>query len=121
MSDVTLLDDVLWNALGTHHAEFARSAGNARRYHPEVSSLAAVRDAGDPGAWADLATLMDWRERAGLLLWVVPDVGPALCIRATVPSCRWLAPGPAHAGAVQSLGSASSACWTPTRCSNSSS
>ena len=43
-----LLDNTIWHALGTAHAEFAQAHGGARRYQQDVSSLCAVRDADDP-------------------------------------------------------------------------
>jgi GNAT superfamily N-acetyltransferase len=80
-----LLDNTIWHALGTTHAEFGQVHGGARRYQQDVSSLCAVRDPADPSCWADLASLVPPRTSAGLLLWSVPDVGPTLRIRRSVP------------------------------------
>ena len=80
-----LLDNEIWEALGSHHAPFAQGAYGARRYLAEVSPLCAVRDTADPGCWNDLADLMGERERIGLLLWEVPDVGSALQLLRSTP------------------------------------
>ena len=82
---MTLLDNEIWEALGGFHARFAEGAYGARRYLPGVSPLSAVRDPTDPVCWTDLADLMGERERTGLLLWSVPDVGAALQLLQTTP------------------------------------
>jgi predicted GNAT family acetyltransferase len=38
------LDNVIWHALSTRQAKFAESLGDARRFMPEVSSLAGFRE-----------------------------------------------------------------------------
>lgn len=38
------LDNVIWNSLTTRHERFAQSCGEARRFIPEVSSLAGLRE-----------------------------------------------------------------------------
>ena len=49
-----VLDNAVWHALTTHHAELAEVVGSARRYPPAVSSFTAV-DELDADAWASLA------------------------------------------------------------------
>ena len=51
------LDNAVWHSLTTRHERFAESAGDARRYRPDVSVFAALGDLGD-SAWGDLATLV---------------------------------------------------------------
>ncbi len=82
---MTILDNAFWEALGSHHAQFAQGAPGARRYSVEVSPLCAVRDTTDPGCWHDLANLMEAGERVGLLLWEVPDVGSELQLLRSAP------------------------------------
>jgi predicted GNAT family acetyltransferase len=50
------LDNVIWQALTTRQAEFAESSGSARRFMPEVSSLAAFAEPA-PESYAALAKL----------------------------------------------------------------
>jgi len=40
------LDNVIWNALTTRQAEFAESHAEARRFVPEVTSLAGFNASG---------------------------------------------------------------------------
>jgi ribosomal protein S18 acetylase RimI-like enzyme len=82
---VTLLDNALWEALGSYHARFAQGAYGARRYLAEVSPLCGVRDTTDHACWSDLADLMGERERIGLLLWSEPDVGSDLQLLRSTP------------------------------------
>ena len=56
-SEPSPLDNAVWHSLTTRHARFAESAGDARRYRPDVSVFAALGDLGD-SAWGDLATLV---------------------------------------------------------------
>lgn len=51
------LDNVIWQALTTRQAEFAESFGSARRFMPEVSSLAAIREP-SPEGYDSLAGLL---------------------------------------------------------------
>jgi ribosomal protein S18 acetylase RimI-like enzyme len=39
-----LLDNVIWNALTTRQANFAQASGDARRFIPEVTTLAGMRE-----------------------------------------------------------------------------
>ena len=82
---MTSLDNAFWEALGSHHSSFAQVAPGARRYFADVSPLCAVRDTTDHGCWRDLADLMGERERIGLLLWSVPDVGSDLQLLQSAP------------------------------------
>lgn len=52
----SMLDSLVWHALATVHARFARGGELARRYDPEVTGFAAIRD-GSREAWAALAEL----------------------------------------------------------------
>jgi predicted GNAT family acetyltransferase len=51
------LDNVIWQALGTRHASFAHGNGLARKFVPEVSSLAALLEQ-TPAGYEALASLM---------------------------------------------------------------
>jgi ribosomal protein S18 acetylase RimI-like enzyme len=51
------LDNVIWQALGTRHASFAQGNGLARKFVPEVSSLAAFLEP-TPAGYDALASLM---------------------------------------------------------------
>jgi predicted GNAT family acetyltransferase len=51
------LDNVIWQALGTRHASFAHGNGLARKFVPEVSSLAALLEP-TPAGYEALASLM---------------------------------------------------------------
>ncbi|MBM2618384.1 GNAT family N-acetyltransferase [Actinoplanes sp. LDG1-06] len=55
--DLAVLDNPVWGALLGVQRPFASVRGQAARYLPEVSPFAAVEDAADPAAWADLAAL----------------------------------------------------------------
>jgi predicted GNAT family acetyltransferase len=61
------LDNVIWKALTTRQAQFAQSSGQARRFIPEVSPLAAFREA-TPEAYESLAELLSPRGTIGLFL-----------------------------------------------------
>jgi predicted GNAT family acetyltransferase len=61
------LDDVIWNALTTRHAEFAQSFGSARRFTPEVSPLAGFETASAEG-YESLAQLLRPEETLALFL-----------------------------------------------------
>ena len=51
------LDNVIWQALGTRHASFAHGNGLARKFVPEVSSLAGFLEP-TPASYDALASLM---------------------------------------------------------------
>jgi ribosomal protein S18 acetylase RimI-like enzyme len=55
--DRAVLDNPVWTALTHGQKTFAQVRGGAARYLPAVSPFAAVADAADPAAWADLAEL----------------------------------------------------------------
>jgi len=61
------LDNVIWQALGTRHARFAHGNGLARKFVPEVSSLAALLEP-TPAGYDGLASLMAEGEVAALAL-----------------------------------------------------
>lgn len=53
-----VLDNPVWHSLVGAHADLGTRLGKAARYDPEVSPFAAVSDAADLEAWADLAELV---------------------------------------------------------------
>jgi predicted GNAT family acetyltransferase len=61
------LDNVIWKALTTRQAEFAESFHRARRFVPEVSPLAALREPTRAG-YESLAGLLGTRGTVGLFL-----------------------------------------------------
>ena len=61
------LDNPVWESIGSVHARFARSAGAARRFIPEVSPLAGVSEP-TPEAFDALASLAAPGEPATLFL-----------------------------------------------------
>jgi ribosomal protein S18 acetylase RimI-like enzyme len=65
-----VLDRPIWNALTSRQAHVAEARGQAIRFLPEVTSLAACT----PGGFDDLAQLLQGDQRAGLLV----DEEPAL-------------------------------------------
>jgi predicted GNAT family acetyltransferase len=80
------LDNVIWQALGTRHASFAQGNGLARKFVPEVSSLAAFLEP-TPAGYDALASLMAEGEVAALALeapreppggWAVVGAAPML-------------------------------------------
>lgn len=60
--DSDLLDNPVWHALTGPQEHLAEGAdagsGRARRYRPDISVFAALADARDPQAWADLAAIV---------------------------------------------------------------
>ncbi|MFC8427098.1 GNAT family N-acetyltransferase [Streptomyces sp. NPDC057253] len=56
--DFSVLDNAVWAALTGPHAHLAERVGRAARYPHDVYAFAALADAGDPAAWADLHTLV---------------------------------------------------------------
>jgi predicted GNAT family acetyltransferase len=67
-----MLDNPIWSALTTAHARFAEGDGLARRYPPEVTPLAGLREQ-SPEAYQALAKLMPVGDMAGLFRDVLPD------------------------------------------------
>jgi predicted GNAT family acetyltransferase len=61
------LDNIIWKALTTRQAQFAQSSGQARRFMPEVSPLAAFREP-TPEGYESLAGLVGARGTIGLFL-----------------------------------------------------
>lgn len=61
------LDNVIWEALTTRLAEFAEGRGMVRRFVPEISPLAALREP-SPEAYASLADLIPDQGTVGLFL-----------------------------------------------------
>lgn len=61
------LDNVIWQALSTRQTQFAQSYDGARRFVPEVTSLAGFRDPG-PQGYESLAGLLGPRGTAGIFL-----------------------------------------------------
>ncbi|MBW8795713.1 MAG: GNAT family N-acetyltransferase [Streptomyces sp.] len=56
--DTTPLDNAVWSALTGPHARLAERFGRAARYPDDIYAYAALADASDPAAWADLHTLV---------------------------------------------------------------
>lgn len=83
MNPLHPLDNVVWEALASHHEPFALGSDLARRYSPDVSPFCAVRDDGDRECWEALADLVP---PVGLArAWTLPDVGPRLRVRDAAP------------------------------------
>ncbi|MGA2718991.1 MAG: GNAT family N-acetyltransferase [Candidatus Acidiferrales bacterium] len=61
------LDNPIWAALTTRRSEFAEGTGLARRFHPEVTSLAGFAEASKE-AYASLADLLSDGQPAALFL-----------------------------------------------------
>ena len=61
------LDNVIWKALTTRQAKFAHSFGQARRFMPEVSPLAGLREP-TPEGYESLAGLLSPLGTIGLFL-----------------------------------------------------
>jgi predicted GNAT family acetyltransferase len=61
------LDNVIWEALTTRQIEFAEGFGAARRFMPEVTLLAGLRNPDDEG-YASLAGLVDAGDTAAVFL-----------------------------------------------------
>lgn len=61
------LDNVIWQALTTRHAQFAESHDEARRFVPEIGPLAAFREHG-PKGYSSLAGLVETGGTVGLFL-----------------------------------------------------
>src|SRR5579862_10051714 len=67
------LDNPIWFALTTEHRTLARSHGDARRYPPDVSPLAALLHPTND-AFADLRQLVSPGEHVALFTASPPDV-----------------------------------------------
>jgi hypothetical protein len=119
---VDVLDRPSWAALTGPHAHFARVAGRAARYDPQVAPFFALEDATDPQSWEDLAILagpgaelsisavppdgVNWeirgssdaRQLVGVTVRPAPDADAVLLTAADVPEMRDLVartePGP---------------------------
>lgn len=65
MTDPTL-DNLIWSALAGEQACFALGTDRARRFHPEIGPLAAIRDT-SPESLADLAGLVRESGELGIL------------------------------------------------------
>src|SRR5438105_3222686 len=61
------LANPVWTALTTMQAKFAEGRGRARRFHPEVTKLAAVQDETE-ASFQDLAELLLDGQAAGIRL-----------------------------------------------------
>jgi len=61
------LDNIIWKSLTTRHVEFAQGVGHARRFIPEVSPLAALREPTAQG-YTSLAELLPAGGTIGLFL-----------------------------------------------------
>lgn len=59
------LDNAIWESLSATHAGFAQTLGAAKRFRPEVSILAGLKEPSE-AAWRDLAELVKPGERVGL-------------------------------------------------------
>ena len=73
------LDNVIWSALGTRHAELARGGPLARRYQPDYARFAGL-PAATPSAFAALADDMARDEVVALSLQADADPGPAFAV-----------------------------------------
>lgn len=67
------LDNPIWHSLATGHAQFAVDGGLAKRYHPDIAPLAAVREQ-SPEAYKALAELLGPEDVAVLFLDAPPQV-----------------------------------------------
>ena len=75
-SDEHPLDNAVWRALGSRHADMARVHGRARRYDGDVSVFAAV-ERFDPESWRDLATLLGAAGTCALFRGDIPNQVPS--------------------------------------------
>ncbi|HEX4489373.1 MAG TPA: GNAT family N-acetyltransferase [Terriglobales bacterium] len=91
--DFVLLDGAIWNALSTRHAAFAEGDELAKRYLPEVTLLAAVRDF-SAEALASLARVILPGEIAALFLETVPAFPAELTLvrQVSLTQMIWTAP-----------------------------
>ncbi len=68
------LDNPIWESLTTRRADFAQGNGLARRFHPDVTSLAGFAEPSDE-AYASLAALASDGQPVALFLPTLPSVG----------------------------------------------
>lgn len=61
-----VLDNPVWAAATGAHAHLIEAYGQAARYHPDVTPLAALRSSPNDRAWADLATIATSGDIVGL-------------------------------------------------------
>jgi GNAT superfamily N-acetyltransferase len=66
MTDFSVLDDPVWNALATDHAALGQRSGRAARYRAEMSPLAGLQGY-DEVAFADLRPLIEPEGGVGLV------------------------------------------------------
>lgn len=79
------LDRVIWHSLTGRHAKFSIGDDNARRYHPDIGPLAAVRNE-SPEAMAALVDLVRQTGPVVLLLLSAPvSIPSTLVIERTAP------------------------------------
>jgi len=57
--DTLVLDNPVWSSLTGTHAHLARTVGGASRYPSDIAVFAGLSDDTHPGAWADLARIVD--------------------------------------------------------------
>jgi predicted GNAT family acetyltransferase len=78
------LDNPIWEALTTHRSRFAEGDGAARRFHPDVTSLAAFAEPSE-SAYASLAALMEDGKAAALFLPMPQEPAPGWHTLAAMP------------------------------------
>jgi predicted GNAT family acetyltransferase len=83
-SDSGLLDHATWNALSTRHAAFAEGGELAKRYPPQVTLLAAVRDT-SVASFEALARVIPQGETGALFLDAVPVLPNGLTLVRQLP------------------------------------
>ena len=81
------LDNVIWQALTTRHAQFAESFDEARRFVREVGPLGAFREHG-PKGYASLAGLVEAGGTVGLFLDEPYEARSGWSFVAGAPCCR---------------------------------
>ena len=77
LADGRLLDHPLWLTLTGPMATFATVRGNAARFVPDVSTLAALAPQAGSEAWADLHDSLDPGEYVALFFFDEPPPFPA--------------------------------------------
>ena len=83
------LDNVIWTALTTSQAHLGIVCRKARKFHKDVSLLAAFPDPSEE-AYDSLAGLVDAGERVGLFLQGEPNAPPNWKIVASIPLLQML-------------------------------
>ena len=76
---VDVLDNPVWHALTSYHAQFALGSGFARRYSPDIAPFVALANP-SPAAFADLAQIVDSGERLVLRGFELPPDLPGWVI-----------------------------------------